>query len=216
MKIKWLGHATFLVTTDNGTRIITDPYKAGMGMQYGDIDEKADIVTVSHGHGDHNNVAAVRGNPVVINEAGPGETKGMKINGILTYHDDTGGTKRGNNIVFCIDIDGVKVCHLGDLGHPLSDKQAADIGDVDIVMVPVGGNFTIDADVATGVVNRLKAKVIMPMHYQNDRCPGFPVAGVEDFLKGKENIIKPDDSEIEYNQSGLPDTARIVVLKPAL
>jgi L-ascorbate metabolism protein UlaG (beta-lactamase superfamily) len=152
----------------------------------------------------------------VVDKAGPAETKGIKISGVLTYHDDAGGTKRGNNIVFCFDIDGVKVCHLGDLGHPLSDKQAADIGDVDIVMVPVGGNFTIDADVATGVVNRLKAKVIMPMHYQNDRCPGFPVAGVEDFLKGKENIIKPDDSEIEYNQSGLPDTARIVVLKPAL
>ncbi len=216
MKIRWLGHATFLITSDNGTRIITDPYKAGIGMQYGDITESADIVTVSHGHGDHNNVAAVQGNPEVVDKTGSIQTKGIKIKGILTHHDDAGGSKRGNNIVFCFDIDNMKVCHLGDLGHPLSDKQAADIGEVDIVMVPVGGNFTIDAGVATDVINRLKARVAIPMHYQNDRCPGFPVARVDDFLKGKSNVIKQGTSEVEYNQSGLPDKTQVVVLKPAL
>ncbi len=216
MKVKWLGHAAFLITLDNGMRIITDPYKTGMGMQYGDITESADIVTVSHGHGDHNNVAAVRGNPEVVDKAGSVEKKGIKIKGILTHHDDAGGSKRGNNIVFCFEVDRVKVCHLGDLGHPLSDKQVADIGGVDIVMVPVGGNFTIDAGVATDVVDRLKARVAIPMHYQNDRCPGFPVARVDDFLKGKSNVIKTDDSEVEYSDSGLPDKTQIVVLKPAL
>jgi L-ascorbate metabolism protein UlaG (beta-lactamase superfamily) len=197
MKIKWLGHATFLITSDDGIRIITDPYKAGMGMQYGDITESAEIVSVSHGHGDHNNVAAVQGNPEVVDEVGSVEKKGIKIKGILTHHDDAGGSKRGNNIVFCFNIDNMNVCHLGDLGHPLSDKQAADIGEVDIVMVPVGGNFTIDAGVATDVINMLKARVVLPMHYQNDRCPGFPVAGVDDFLRGKSNVVKPDTSEAE-------------------
>jgi L-ascorbate metabolism protein UlaG (beta-lactamase superfamily) len=216
MKIKWLGHATFLITSDDGIRIITDPYKAGMGMQYGDITESAEIVSVSHGHGDHNNVAAVQGNPEVVDEVGSVEKKGIKIKGILTHHDDAGGSKRGNNIVFCFNIDNMNVCHLGDLGHPLSDKQAADIGEVDIVMVPVGGNFTIDAGVATDVVSMLKARVVLPMHYQNDRCPGFPVAGVDDFLRGKSNVVKPDTSEAEYSQSGLPDKTQVVVLKPAL
>jgi L-ascorbate metabolism protein UlaG (beta-lactamase superfamily) len=171
---------------------------------------------VSHGHGDHNNVAAVQGNPEVVDEVGSVEKKGIKIKGILTHHDDAGGSKRGNNIVFCFNIDNMNVCHLGDLGHPLSDKQAADIGEVDIVMVPVGGNFTIDAGVATDVVSMLKARVVLPMHYQNDRCPGFPVAGVDDFLRGKSNVVKPDTSEAEYSQSGLPDKTQVVVLKPAL
>ncbi|MFC1987226.1 MBL fold metallo-hydrolase [Chloroflexota bacterium] len=236
MKIKWLGHASFLITSDAGTKIITDPYTpGGLGLNYGEIKESADIVTVSHGHGDHNNVAAVRGNPKIIKDTttwvipvvtvgtgipelprGSKEIKGMGFNAIPTYHDDAGGNKRGNNNMFCFEVDGIRICHLGDLGHPLSDKQAAELGKVDVLLIPVGGNFTIDAGAATEVCTKLKPKVIVPMHYKNERCSSFPVAGVDEFLKSKKGVIRPDTSEIELKKDGLPATSQIIVLKPAL
>jgi L-ascorbate metabolism protein UlaG (beta-lactamase superfamily) len=213
MKVRWLGHASFLITSDNGTRIITDPYIAGSsGIKYGEINEAADVVTVSHDHFDHNNVDSVRGNPQVIKE--PTEAKGIKFEGVATYHDASEGSERGNNTIFCMDIDGVKVCHLGDLGHPLSDQQVADIGKIDVLLIPVGGFFTIDAKVASEVSDRLHPNVIIPMHYKNEKLD-FPIAGVDDFLEGKGNVRKMDSSEIELKAGALPTENEIVVLKPA-
>ena len=215
MKVKWLGHASFLITSDAGTRIITDPYTpGGFGLNYGEIKESADVVTVSHEHGDHNNVATVGGNPEAVKETK--EAKGIKFNGIPTYHDEAGGSQRGNNIIFCFQVDGVKVCHLGDLGHQLSEQQITEIGEVDVLLTPVGGNFTIDAKVATEVCGKLAPKVIIPMHYQNERCSSFPVAGVEDFLQGKTGVSRLDSSEVEFKQGELPTATQIMVLKPAL
>jgi len=211
MKIKWLGHASFLITSDSGTRIITDPYICGSGLRYDEIKEAADIVTVSHDHFDHNNVASVGGNPQVVKE--PTEVKGIKFEGVPTYHDASGGSERGNNTIFCMDIDGVRVCHLGDLGHPLSDQQAANTGKVDVLLIPVGGFFTIDARVASEVCDKLNPRVVIPMHYKNEKCD-FPISGVEDFLKGKERVSKPDSSEVELKAEALPAETEIVVLKP--
>ena len=216
MKVKWLGHASFMITSDAGTKIITDPYTTGGRFQYDEIEESADIVTVSHEHGDHNNAAAVQGNPEVIRGAGAKEVKGIKFNGTPSYHDDAGGSARGSNVIFCFEVDGIKVCHLGDLGHRLSDEQVAELGKIDILLIPVGGNFTIDAKVATEVGSKLAPKVIMPMHYRNDRCSGFPVSGVDDFLQGKAGVSKPDASEVEFKQGELPATTQISVLQPAL
>ncbi len=210
MKIKWLGHASFLITSDSGTRIITDPYICGGGLRYDEIKEAADVVTVSHDHFDHNNVASVGGNPQVIKE--PGEAKGIKFEGVPTYHDASGGSERGNNTIFCMDIDGVRVCHLGDLGHPLSDQQVANIGKVDVLLIPVGGFFTIDAKVASEVCDRLSPRVIIPMHYKNEKCE-FPISGVDDFLAGKGNVRKLDSSEAEFKAGALPAETEIVVLK---
>jgi L-ascorbate metabolism protein UlaG (beta-lactamase superfamily) len=217
MKIKWLGHASFLVISETGTKIITDPYTSGvMGMNYGEIKEAADIVTVSHEHGDHNNVAAVKGEPKVIKEKAPVDIKGIKLSGVSTFHDDSGGSMRGENIIFCFVVDGIRVCHLGDLGHPLTDKQITEIGKPDILLIPVGGNFTIDARVATQVCDKLTPKVIIPMHYKNERCPTFPVAGVDEFIRGKQNVSKSDASELDFTKEKLPTTTQIIVLKPAL
>jgi len=214
MNIKWLGHATFLITSDSGTKIITDPYAPNERLTYGEINESAEIVTVSHGHGDHNNVTAISGNPVVVNESV--EAKGIKFNGIPTYHDEEQGEKRGSNTVYSFEVDGVAICHLGDLGHPLSDAQVVLIGKVDILLIPVGGNFTIDAAVATEVCNKLEPRITIPMHFNNDRCPDFPVAGVDDFLKGKSNVTRLEVSEVEFKAGVLPADSQIVVLKPAL
>jgi len=214
MKVKWLGQAAFLITTDAGIKIITDPYAPNEMLTYDEINESADIVTVSHDHFDHSNVAAVGGNPEVVK--GTAEVKGIKFSGISTYHDNVGGSQRGNNIIFCFEVDGIRVCHLGDLGHMLSDNQVAEIGKVDVLLIPVGGNFTIDAKGATEVSEKLAPKVIIPMHFRNERCPTFPVAGVDDFLEGKEGVTRLNASEAEFKQGELPATTQIIVLQPAL
>ena len=185
-------------------------------MNYGEINESADIVTVSHEHGDHSNAASVGGNPGVVTEVDPVEIKRIKICGIPTYHDNADGSQRGKNIIFCFEVDGIRVCHIGDLGHQLTNKQVADLGKVDILLIPVGGNFTIDATAATEVGSQLAPRVIIPMHYNNERCSAFPVAGVDEFLKGKTGITRLDVSEVECNQRELPATTQIIVLQPAL
>ena len=215
MKIKWLGLASFLITSDSGTRILTDPYETGGDLSYGEIRESADIVTVSHEHFDHNNVAAVQGNPQILRKMGEAEVKGIRFKGVGSLHDDVGGKERGKNTIFWFDVDGVKICHLGDLGHQLSDEQVSEIGSVDVLLVPVGGIFTIDANVATRLCDRLKPKMIIPMHFRDGKCR-FPIAGVDEFLRGKENVSRLDTSEIELRGEELPSVTQIVVPKSAL
>ena len=214
MKIKFLGHACFMITSDAGTRIITDPYTTVPDfLSYGEIKESAEIVTVSHDHPDHSNSSAVRGNPDVVKEVGAVEIKGIAIKGTASYHDDDGGAKRGPNIMFCFEVDGMRVCHLADLGHRLDDQQVAELGRVDVLLVPVGGFYTIDAQVATDICNRIKPKVIIPMHFKTEK--GIPnIAGVDEFLEGKTNVSRLGTSEAEFRE--LPTTTQILVLKPAL
>jgi L-ascorbate metabolism protein UlaG (beta-lactamase superfamily) len=215
MQIKYLGHAAFAITSEKGVKIITDPYTTSPELTYGEIRTTADIVTVSHDHLDHCNVAAVGGNPQVIRQAGVSTAKGIKFKGIISYHDDEGGRMRGGNIIFCFEVDRVKLCHLGDLGHRLDDKQKAEIGRVDILLIPVGGYYTIDAKTATEVCEQLKPGVIIPMHYRTDK--GLPaIAGVEDFLRGKTKVKWLDTSQVEFKAGELPDAGQIIVLKPAL
>jgi L-ascorbate metabolism protein UlaG (beta-lactamase superfamily) len=217
MKIKWLGHACFLLTSESGLRIITDPYTAGVfGLDYAPPSERADIVTVSHDHADHNNVAAVKGNPQVVQGDGSQEAKGIQFKGVASAHDQASGKERGSNTIFCFALDGINVCHLGDLGHDLPEQTVADIGGVDVLLIPVGGNFTIDAAVADRVCQKLAPKVVIPMHFKNDRCPGFPVAGVEDFTRGRQQVKVSADSEVELKKEQLPATTETVVLPPAL
>jgi L-ascorbate metabolism protein UlaG (beta-lactamase superfamily) len=215
MKIKYLGHSAFVTTSNKGVKIVTDPYTPSHDLTYGEITESADIVTVSHGHRDHNNVAAVKGSPEVISRAGRSVVKGIEFKGVASYHDDAGGSLRGDNIIFCFGVDGVTVCHLGDLGHRLDDKQLKEIGRVDVLLIPVGGVYTIDAKVATGVCDQLKPRVVMPMHYKTEK--GLPgIFGVDEFLRGKANVSRLDSSQAEFKPGELPATVQIIVLRPAL
>ncbi len=213
MKIKWLGHASFLITSDSGVRIITDPYGPDDRLRYGEINEAAEIATVSHEHFDHGNVAAIKGDPQVVK--GDAEVKGITFKGIATFHDATGGSERGKNTILCFEVDGVKVCHFGDLGHELTAAQVMQIGAVDVALLPVGGFYTIDASVASRVVEQLKPRVVIPMHFKNDKC-AFPIAGVEEFLRGKKDVKQPGTSEVEFKARKLPEATQIIVLKPAL
>jgi len=215
MRLKWLGHSCFLITSDTGLRIITDPYTSGGGVGYAPVNEAADIVVVSHDHFDHNAVSSVPGRPEVVTDSGVKEAKGIQFKGIATYHDASQGGERGANTVFCFAVDGLKLCHLGDLGHLLSREEISEIGDVDVLLVPVGGFFTIDAKVASQVCDDLKPKVVVPMHYKTPKLD-FPVAGVEDFVKGKKNVRTLNSSEAEFKLGKLPGATEIVVFQPAL
>ena len=117
--------------------------------------------------------------------------------------------------MFCFAVDGVNICHLGDLGHDLDDRTVAEAGPVDVLLVPVGGNFTIDAAVANCVCDKLKPKMVIPMHFQNDRCPNFPVAGVDEFVKMRPSVKKLDSSEVTVRKEELPASVETVVLRPA-
>jgi len=178
MKIKWWGHACFAVTAQNGKVILTDPYPPSIGYQ--PIADQADIVTVSHGHFDHNAVDGLKGQPQIINTAGRHLVDGIEITGIDSLHDDVGGSKRGKNLIFTIAVDGWKIVHLGDQGVTLTEEQLAQIGPVDIAMIPVGGTYTVDAAGAYRIVQQLNPKVILPMHYQTDVQP-FDIAPVSEF-----------------------------------
>lgn len=219
MKIKWLGHSSFLVTSERGVRIITDPYKVQPGLSYAEIAEAADIVLVSHEHGDHNNSGGVKGNPKVLRGPGVKEVDGLVFKGVGTYHDDDLGRKRGSNTVFAFNVDGIRVCHLGDLGHVLGDKEAADIGPVDVLFVPIGGFYTIDSSEATRVVDKLSPRVAIPMHFKTakvDTAKFGGISGEEGFIKGKADVNRVNESEVEFEVGKLPKDLQIVVLRPAL
>ncbi|MDH7601875.1 MAG: MBL fold metallo-hydrolase [Armatimonadota bacterium] len=218
MKIEFLGHSSFLISTSQGTKIITDPFDpAGYPGQlnYGVYSEPVDVVTVSHDHADHAGVKVLKGSPVVIKGEGKFAAKDAQFLGVGTYHDDARGAKRGKNTVFVISADGLRVAHMGDLGHVLTADQAAEIGNVDVILVPVGGYFTIDAAQADEVASQLDANIVIPMHYKTAKC-NFPIAGVDEFLKGKTNVVRTGGSVFEIDRESLPAGRQVVVLEPAL
>ncbi len=215
MKVKYFGHASFLFTSASGVKVITDPYTSGSDISYGKVEETADAVLVSHDHGDHSDVRFIRGRPPVLKEPGSRDVKGIKFTGVATFHDEAGGRKRGSNVVFCFEMDGVRVCHLGDLGHELDSATIGAIGRVDALCVPVGGYYTIDAATATAVCASLSPKVIVPMHYKTAKVQ-YPIGPVDDFIKGKTGVKRLETSETEFKAGSLPASTEIVVLKPAL
>ncbi len=179
MKIHWMGHSCFAIETEDGTRIVTDPFDGHVGypMPWG----RADIVTISHGHGDHNHAEPLRPTHRA-DEAKEYVFGGVRITGIPSFHDDQQGAKRGKNVIFVIEADGKRVAHLGDLGHPLSAEQIAAIGKLDALMIPVGGFYTIDGETAAAQARALSPKVVLPMHYKTD-CMNFPISDEQPFLK---------------------------------
>jgi len=209
MKIRWLGHCSFLITSDNGLRIITDPYENQMSLRWDDLDEEADVATVSHEHFDHNNVAAIRGNPQVVRETTTIE--GIEFKQIPTQH----GAEMSENRVFIFEIDGIKLCHCGDIGNVLTDRQATSIGKVDVLFVPVGGTYTADALSATKIYERLNARIVIPMHFSCEKMQSEIIATVDGFIEGKDNVIRIDSNEIDIRKEDLPGRTQILLMKSA-
>lgn len=209
MKIKWLGHACFLLTSSSGAKVLTDPFDEQVGYELPAV--KADIVTTSHDHYDHNHVSIVKGDFVHINNPGKFSERGIEITGVSTFHDESKGAKRGKNVIFKFDIDGIKVCHCGDLGHVLTDDQVKQIDEVDVLLVPVGGTYTVDARGAYEVVKQLKPIITIPMHFKTEVL-GFPIDGVNNFLFAAGGGEMTGKQEIELNKDNLSQISSVLVL----
>ena len=181
MRLKWHGHSCFELTLDNGYVIVTDPFDDSVG--YPSLRLKADAVLTSHGHYDHNYLAAVAGEPVVVREAGEYALGGAKITAVSCFHDDQGGAKRGPNLIFRVEADGVVLAHLGDLGHlPDTDAQRAALSGLDAMLIPIGGYYTIDTPSAVRLIEAFKPRCAVAMHFRNRYC-GFPVSDEGEFVR---------------------------------
>lgn len=177
MDIVFLGHSSFKIKGKSIT-LITDPFDPQMvGLKYPQTE--ADLVTVSHAHEDHSNTKLVSVSKRVIEGPGEYEVAGTSILGFSTYHDNEKGAQRGKNTVFVIEMEGLRICHLGDLGHTLSDPLVEEIGQIDVLMVPVGGEYTIGPKEAVDVVQSIEPGIVLPMHYQ---MPGLNAATFEKLL----------------------------------
>lgn len=205
MKTTWIGHACFKVE-HNGYSVVIDPYKPGSVPGLSAINETADAVLLSHHHGDHDGAECVK-----LVKSGAPE---MKVTKLPTYHDHHKGSKRGLNDMFILEIDGIKVAHLGDLGCALTEEEAKALSGLDLLMIPVGGFFTIDAAEAAGIVKQLAPKHVIPMHFRNDaKGIGYDVIGpVEEFTKQFDKVAVTKSSVADLD--AMPE-AQIIVLTPA-
>lgn len=166
MDIKYIAHSTFQIKTKSAT-IVTDPFANSIGIKLPKLG--ADIVTVSHNHPDHANCDAIELNPVVLDWPGEYEIKGTAVIGISTFHDATNGSERGPNVIYKIISDGIQLLHLGDLGHKLTDAQITQIGTVDILLIPIGGVYTIDPQLAVQVTKQIEPTIVIPMHFADPK-----------------------------------------------
>ena len=180
MIITCIGHAMFLLELDNGMRILTDPVDQGSGYPVEPV--KADAVLVSHHHHDHAALENAPGAQVIDTEGLHTLAPDVKIQAIHAWHDDTQGTKRGSNLLFLLEAEGLRVAHLGDLGHLPTQEQIVALAPVDVLMTPVGGYYTIDAEQAKKTAELLQAQVILPMHYRTGYNVDWPIAGADEFL----------------------------------
>lgn len=218
MIITYHGHSCFKLRGKIGSAV-TDPYDDYVGFSLPSL--SADVVTVSHQHKDHNQAARVSGtarraNPFIIDQLGEYEVGGVSVFGVKSYHDGTEGKERGANSIFTIAIDGIRACHLGDLGHELTDSMIEDIGSIDVLFVPVGGTFSLNAKQAVAVARAIEPSYVIPMHYQtaqhNSKAFG-ELSPVEDFLKefGAEATAPLDKLKVENDR--LPEEMEVVVLQ---
>ncbi len=206
MRIKWRGHASFLIELA-GKELVTDPFDEELGYPLSPL--TADIVTISHDHWDHNAPETIQGNPLIVKGSGVTEIDGITLRGVDSWHDAKEGRKRGPNTIFKISAEGIDLVHLGDLGHLLSAGQEEDIGAVDILLIPVGGEFTIDADQAVEVAARLQPKIVIPMHYATPHL-SFELAPLEKFTAHYDQVVKKPCLEVNPGDWGT--ATKIVVL----
>ena len=213
MEITFIGHSCFKIKGKDLT-VVIDPYDPKIGYKLPKLD--CDVLLVSHEHFDHNNIAGVSGYRLLVNTAGEYEISDTTILGIQTFHDSKDGSERGKNIIYSIYIDGLNVVHLGDLGHELSDTVIEKLGVVDVLLIPVGGTYTIDAETASKVISSVEPSIVIPMHYQTPDLKGIELGSLDKFLDemGMESNGKIDKFKIG-SRSELPDDTEIVVLNPS-
>ena len=208
MDISWLGHSCFRIRGSHSV-VATDPYSPDLGYSLGK--PTAGIVTVSHQHPGHSYAEGIGGEPRVVTRPGEYEIGGVLIIGITSFHDANQGENLGKNNIYVMEIDEVSVCHLGDLGHVPTAGQVEEIGNVDVLLLPVGGISTIDASIATEVVRQLEPKVVVPMHYKTT-ATSQELEPVSNFLKemGMESIEA--QPKLSITKSNLPLSIQVFLL----
>ena len=198
MKMRWLGHSCFQLTLDNGRVLVTDPYDDSVG--YPPLRVKCDAALSSHGHFDHNYFDALEGDPVILNAAGEYEVFGAKITAVPSFHDGVGGAKRGKNLIHVIEADGLKIAHLGDLGHlPETEEQRAALTGLDVMLIPIGGFFTIDTPAAVKIIETFKPRCAVAMHFANDYCH-FTISDESEFVRLTGAKRLPNEIEVTKEQ----------------
>jgi L-ascorbate metabolism protein UlaG (beta-lactamase superfamily) len=208
MEIVWLGHSCFRIRGREAT-VITDPCPPSTGYIIGK--PTADIVTISHGHEDHSFLKAVAGKPVVLQGPGEYEIHGAFITGIGTYHDSELGSERGESIAFIIEMEDIRVCHLGDLGHAPTAEQAEEMTGADVLLVPVGGNSTIDGAKAAEIVSLLEARLVIPMHYQTPASKAT-LEPPDRFLKEMGVTALEPQPKLSLSKSAVPNETQVMLL----
>lgn len=211
MTISWFGHSCFRIESKEGS-ILIDPFDKKIGLKPPKL--KDDLVLVTHNHHDHNNLEGATGEELVINGPGEYERKGMAVQGISSFHDNSQGSERGFNTIYRITAEDVVLCHLGDLGQArLTDEQVEQIGDVDVLFVPVGGHFTIGSKEAMDVISQIEPKVVVPMHYKIPELTGSELDGPEKFIK--EMGLSPEKVDtLKIARKTLPvDEMKLVVFQ---
>lgn len=210
MEIVYLGHSSFLLKFKE-VKVVCDPFGKSVGFRQAKI--RADIVTVSHDHEDHDDLNQVEGSPMIIKGPGEYEIKEVSITGISSYHDNKEGKERGKNTIYMFDIDELKVCHLGDLGHELTDKQLKQMGNVDILLVPVGGEYTLNPEQAKKVVNQVEPSIVIPMHYRTkDHSKNFEkLATVSQFVE-EMGLERKNEVKLKIKKLDLPGEMELIVL----
>ena len=211
MEITWLGHSCFRLRSRESF-VVTDPCDKSTGYTIGR--PTASVVTVSHDHPGHNNIAAVAGSPRVIQGPGEFEISGVLITGIRTYHDDEQGERLGKNVAYVLELDEVRVCHLGDLGHVPTAEQVEELSGVDVLLTPVGGGSTISASAAAETVSLLAPKLVIPMHYQTPASKKKDLESLDRFLKemGATNALEERQPKLTVTKSTLPQETKVQIL----
>ena len=187
MKLEWMGHASFLLTAADGTRILTDPYDESVGIAMHRV--QADLVTMSHEHHDHNYTDMLDGNPLIVHGLDGVELSGVKSQAVGSWHDEAHGAMRGPNAIRVFEMEGLKIFHMGDQGCMPSEAVMQAIAGADVMMIPVGGTYTVDARGAKAIIEEAKPRCVIPMHFKTAHCV-YGIAGVEPFLAvmGAENV----------------------------
>src|SRR3972149_9628456 len=216
MEITFIGHSCFKIKGKNST-IVIDPYEPGkLGYKLPKL--SADLVLISHGHDDHNYATGVSDTKMVIDTPGEYEIAGTHIDAIPTFHDETGGSERGKNIMFQITLDGLTLLHMGDIGHELSKETLEQLSTIAVLMIPAGGTYTIDAKTASRVISSIEPGYVIPMHYQTDGLTGLskPLDPLKKFLDEMGNGGAKNLETLKVSShNDIPEETEIVILNPA-
>jgi len=206
LQIRWHGHSCFEIT--NNITLITDPHDGkSIGIPAPTV--TGDIILVSHDHYDHNSVKTVEKNGCrIVTDPRKKTIEDIEIRGVESFHDEAEGAKRGSNIMYKFKIDDITFCHLGDLGHDLDDESINNIGEVDVLFIPIGGTFTVDDKQAWDIIKKINPKIVVPMHYKIGGL-SLPIAGIDAFLEQNPYKVLPVGNEIEIDKEELPNEPEV-------